>query len=566
MAETTYTVGILYRVNDKASGPLAAIGKESKGATRGLGELKSAVLGVGAAIVGFGAFRMAKSAFVDFNSAIEGSTISLAAQEKMLLGGKWSTAMEHANGLFADYQKIAAKSVGETSDYLQMHQGIAASAYRAGLSMKQLKEMTVGATVAAVAFGEKSEMVALDVKQMLSGDVTSRDRTAQILLASQGVSQEKFNKMDQAKRNAVITRALSDPAIKNAAAAYGTSFAGVMSTLTDNLKITMGKIGLPLFKAITHEIQKWNSWIEKNPEKIQRFAQSFAKALVDGFNAVKGAMTWIARNRDLLMKLAEAVIVMKGAKLLGGAVGGLVDGGVGLLGKVGGMGGAVGLAGVGAAAGMAVTGVGVGVGAGLLADQSIRQQESQHQDQRGMRDALRYSIDLYRKDPSTANAMRAFRGAQDAGFFGPGGLDSASYFTKGGHAIGSDEIKGIMTMFEQMHGILLHLIPTLDEFGAGLRSMLGVVNTATSGLGKGLGTALDVINTPGRLAALMKQIPNVENPDDKKKIIKPDVKISQHNEIQVATNDPDRFSVGLTRLALDTLKNPRGARSVWREG
>jgi hypothetical protein len=31
------------------------------------------------------------------------------------------------------------------------------------------------------------------------------------------------------------------------------------------------------------------------------------------------------------------------------------------------------------------------------------------------------------------------------------------------------------------------------------------------------------------------------------------------------TEDPDRFAVALNGAAVDTLKNPRGARSVWPE-
>jgi hypothetical protein len=41
-------------------------------------------------------FEVGKKAFMDFNSMLEQSAVSIAAQEKMLKGGKWDDAMKNA--------------------------------------------------------------------------------------------------------------------------------------------------------------------------------------------------------------------------------------------------------------------------------------------------------------------------------------------------------------------------------------------------------------------------------------------------------------------------------------
>jgi hypothetical protein len=600
---TTYAIEVLYRTKDQASQGLDSIGRGAERASRSTGGLLSALKGVGTALVGYGALRLGKSAFIDFNSSIEASTISLAAQEKMLLGGRWDTAMSHANQLFVDYQQVAKQSVGETKDFLEMHAGIASSAYRAGLGMKELKEMTIGATVASAALGERADMVALDVKQMLSGDVTSRDRTAQILLASQNTTQEAFNKMNQKRRNAIVTAALNDPALKAAAKAMGESFSGVTSTLKDNLQIAAGKIGLPLFKAITAEVAKWNDWIEKNPDKIRQFAADFTSALMTGFGYIKQIAGFIVENKDLLMTLAKAWLA---GKVIGGIAGGvsgavkwagraadLLDGGKGMkkwLGVLGGTGaGSLGsLAGriaavagpIGAAAGVVATGVAVGVGL----NEREKDLEWRRAEAKGFWGTAHRGMDTYGqaqagqfsgRDAAYRLRLTPFAGQEKAtkmatdmvyrrlideargnGFMkSDGGMDKDAIWKVGGMAgVGVQEIQSYVAMLDR---VLTHQAWVLAAKGLSLVSdelkQIGDIAPAVFGV---------ALQHP--FATFTKALKKINNVDDAAKGKQGDGKPNIEVKI-VMTEDPDRFSIALNGATVDALKNPRGAASVWPE-
>lgn len=321
LATTTYLVETKYVVDDRrVAGGLKNIGNAADKAAFSTGGLRRALLGVGAAVAGGSVLLAAKNAFIGFNSQVEQSKISLATTAHLLQGGQWSGAMRQATGLFSHYQQVAKKSVGETKDFVEMHRDVQAMALKSGLSMKQLTALVEGATVASQVFGERADIVALDVKQMLAGTVTARDRVAQILLASQKVSQEAFNAMSQQDRNKVVMGAFSNDTFRQAAKSMEKSFAGVWSTFKDNLSITLGKVGLPLMEKLTAEVRQWNEWIDKHPQKIQEFAEQFGKALADGFRVVKSIATFIADNREVLLAMAKAALVFKGVGMIGGSL------------------------------------------------------------------------------------------------------------------------------------------------------------------------------------------------------------------------------------------------------
>lgn len=335
---TTYEVRTKYLIDDKASRPLGGIAQAAGRAAGQTDALTRALKYAGAAMLGGKLFSLGKSALIGFNSKLEQANISLAFQERLLNKGiGWTQARKKAGDYFGYYQQVAKASLGTTEDFLTMHQRIAGTAKQYGALTGEIKEMVKGSTIVSQILGEHPEMVALDIKQMLAGTVTARDRTAQMLLASQGIAAKKFNALSGDKRREVVLKALQDPAIKEASKDLEQSWSGVTSTLEDNLKIAAGKVGLPLFKRLTAEVKQWNDWIDKHPEKIERFAKSFGDALVKGFEAVKGVAAFIADNREVLLKVAEGMLALKalnwGAGQIAG-LGGAFGGAGGALGKV----------------------------------------------------------------------------------------------------------------------------------------------------------------------------------------------------------------------------------------
>lgn len=248
---------------------------------RSIPEAAGAIRAALAGVVGYGF----KKAFVDFNSEIEQSVIALAAVQKMFKGTEWGASMETASKLVEHYQEVAKKSVGETRDFIEMHKSVAASAYQAGASLEDVKEITRGAVIAASAMGESAFITSMDIKQALTKGVEIRDRFMIQLLASQKMTKETFNAMSKAQRVETLKKMLTAEWIQDASRQMEGSFAGVVSTLRDTLKITMGKIGLPLFKAITAEIAKWNKWLEKNPNNV--FFDQVGRGISEATSAFK---------------------------------------------------------------------------------------------------------------------------------------------------------------------------------------------------------------------------------------------------------------------------------------
>lgn len=559
MTTTTYEILGKYRIEDKASGALSGIGRAAGSASSSLSTLKSMALGALGAVVGGRAFGLAKSAFIDFNSSIEQSTISLAAQKQLLVGGGWSAAMTEANGLFTEYQQVAKASVGTTQDFLEMHQGIAASAYRAGMGLKDLKEMTVGATVAAAALGERADQVSFDIKSMLSGQVQQRDRTAQILLASQGIGQDQFNHMTGKLRNAVILKALNDPALKNAARAMGNSFSGVTSTLEDNIKITMGKVGLPLFKAITKEVEKWNAWIEANPQKIAEFAEKFSSALIAGFNAVKSAISWVVENKDLLLKLAEAAMVGKVAGMFGG--------------------GPVGLA-------AAATYAGASWIAGRV-DQQQSVELADATDRSSAANALAYQGSRLGGGQGIQQARMAqlmIMNAKDLGVMGKDGhVDAGAVSAKGFAPEYVNAVERAVRIQNEYGSALIKSKEQMDQWGQGFRKDLvpqsngweaiAAKNAAEKWLRPYVQTIGSQVSgffgeTFGGFNGFLEKLGLVGGKDSPGgKDAKPLApKADVHVEVQVVSDDPDRLAIALSDVVSDALRNPSGTRHSPRGG
>jgi hypothetical protein len=283
-----------------------------------LQSIPDAAMAVKAALAGVVGYGM-KKAFIDFNSEIEQSVIALAAVQKMFKGTEWGASMETATKLVDHYQEVAKKSVGETRDFIFMHKSVAAAAYQAGASLEDVKKITEGAVVAASAMGESAYLSSMDIKQALTKGVEIRDRFMIQLLAAKdnfgAITKEQFNAMSKLQRVEVLKKKLQSDWIKDAAKQMEFSFAGVVSTLKDTLNITMGKIGLPLFKAITKEIIKWNQWMEKNPNNV--FFELVGRAISEttsGFKILMGVVGSATQALDSFNKQVDRIKYLAGSE------------------------------------------------------------------------------------------------------------------------------------------------------------------------------------------------------------------------------------------------------------
>jgi hypothetical protein len=337
MSETKYNVVVDFKANDHATKIIDNIGKSSERTAKSTGSLSSSLMGLGGAVAGSRLLGMAKTALIGFNSSLEDSRTVMAGMLQMNVGGNWEKNMDRATASVDRFQQMAKTSALTTKDLVGMAQMIEGPLLQAGAGMKSIEDLTFGAANAAKAFQIPAEMAALDIQQAINGTLSSKDRFAQSLLAQKGVgiSSDSFNKKSSGERLDILGKALKSDAISKMAESQSNTMTGVVSTLQDNIEMALGKVGLPLFKAITKEIEGWNAWFDANQNKVNQFATSFAQGLAKAFEHVKSAISFIVDHADTLLMIGKVWAAIKIGQAAGGMLGSL-GGAVGGLGKLGG--------------------------------------------------------------------------------------------------------------------------------------------------------------------------------------------------------------------------------------
>lgn len=309
---TIYDVRVRYALDaDKASKGAGSLAGNLDKAGSSAMSLKGALAAIGGAAL----FMKAKSALVDFNSEIDMMKINMSTIMQLQLKMPFEKANKEADKLFNTFQELAKKSPATTKDFMEMAQAIAAPIAMLGGGPDKLAKLTQGAIIAGQAFGERADVTALDIKQMLMGTVSTKDRVAQQLIASQGMDHLDFNKKSGAERATLVEKMLDQDALKKAADAMGESLQGQVSTFQDMLQITLGQVGRPLMEGITAEVKKWNGWIEKHPKLIKQYVSEFGNMISGAFKFVKDTAGWLVEHKDLLFTIGKTFLVFKGAQI-----------------------------------------------------------------------------------------------------------------------------------------------------------------------------------------------------------------------------------------------------------
>lgn len=319
---TVYDVKVRYALEDKASNGAKGIASACDKAAGSAFSLKGALMAVG----GMAALSKAKSALIDFNSEIDQMKIGLSTVMQMQLHMPFAKANKEADKLFNTFQEMAKKSPATTKDFMEMANSIAPAVAMMGGGPEKLAKLSQGGVIAGLALGERADVTALDIKQMLMGTVSVKDRLAQQLLASKGLNHLEFNDKSGGERAKLVEEMLSQDALKTAADQFGNSFKGQISTLQDTLQIALGDVGKPLMASITDEVKKMNSWIERHPKTIAEIGKNLGSMIKNTFEFVKSAATWLIENKDTLLTIGKIFLVFKGAQLAQGAIKGFIGG------------------------------------------------------------------------------------------------------------------------------------------------------------------------------------------------------------------------------------------------
>jgi hypothetical protein len=356
---TVYDVQVRYALDDRASQSLAHLGSNAESAEKSVGGLKESLMGLAELFLAREAMHFGKEFFIDANAEMQNLKMGMSSVAAFQLQVPFDKASASTDKLITGWQQFSKQTTLTTKQIVEFGRSTMAGVFNAGQGGAQydafVKRASVVGNIMSQGHAGGLQYAAVEFNEALMGNVRKTQMLNQQLLGPvmrrMGKDVEDFNKESAQRRFELMMQAINDPAWEAAIAKQKESFAGVTSTLKDNIEIALRDVGLPLFQEVTKEVQKWNQWIEANPKAIEDFGHKFATALVDGFHAVRDAVGFIVDNKETLIRLAELWLASKAVGLAGdvaSGVGGLVRSGAGMLGKGAALGQGVGLLGRGA--------------------------------------------------------------------------------------------------------------------------------------------------------------------------------------------------------------------------
>lgn len=329
MPTTVYDVAIRYEVEDKASHGLEDISKHAENAERHSVGLKESLVALGELFLVGEAFHKGKELFIDWNREIQNMRIQGAAMlQANDLAKTWDQATNSASKMVDEFNRFAVTSPVTTRELEGMANGVSTAVAQAGGGIKDIVNVTEQGIIAAKAFGVESSMAALQISEAISRGAHVRERFTATLIKTQNMTLEEFNKLDPTKRVDLIERALNSPAMKNAAKAFGDSWDGVWSTLQDKVEITFGHAGHQMFMAIAGEVKAINVWLTDNEAKVEQWGAQLGMYLKEGFGVVKSAVQFLVEHKDTLLKVGEVWAASRILGTMGAFSGGSIAGGL----------------------------------------------------------------------------------------------------------------------------------------------------------------------------------------------------------------------------------------------
>jgi hypothetical protein len=596
-SSTTYDVRVRMALDDKASRGMGALGTSARKASGEVDQLnkRMSLLNttagrVGGAIGAYFGGRAAYSALVKYNSAVEDTTNQLGTVIQLNQKIGRGEAMGKGQKLMEQFREDAKQSAGTMKEMADFAARIVNPVLQAGGTLDDLRNFTKAAVVAGSTLGISAEVASFDINQALRGTSTQRDQLTTSLLNSQGMTTDQFNAMSGEGRLGVLRKALNDDAWKDAAKSFETSFSGVTSTLKDNLEQLAGSVGKPLFMAISESVGEMNTWISRNQGSLQNMAKEFGAILKEAFGYIKSAMSFIWEHRELLMSLAKAWLVGKAAKGIAGGIGNGLLGAVGLISKADAAGGfgALMKSGKGAADALAL----LAASAFFVADQVDKHQERSIQ--KGVEQSSLANYVRWASDRGTTGSKKAlYTAAVQAGLIqddGKGGVMLKGGAQGGalksapraggwawrndvsigeGRTMGIDEVNRLLgegrdiAKREEMTAALDNVAVVFRD-GA---QKLMLAHVQTWGFQEKLRASIDNLRTTtdvnitafrnlfGQIGAGAGSLLGGAADFGKMFKAKPQIHIQQMR-VDVASDDPDRFVMGIEGYFQDWLRNP----------
>ncbi len=237
-----------------------------------------------------------------FNATLEDTRTQIAGMLSLAKHTDLADQFENADTLMSSLQERAKKLPGSMTDYTKVLGMIAQPITDAGIGLKDLEDITVGAAVAAKAMSVDLEAGARDVNQAIMGQFHSTDQLTGRILGSLGYvgeeGRKRFNALSKARRAAVLKEALTQKQLTQLADAQSKSASGRWDTFKANLQETLGRVAAPLFAKLSTLLAGANDWLEKNSATIAEVANVIGGALGTALDVVVSTIKFLTDGSD----------------------------------------------------------------------------------------------------------------------------------------------------------------------------------------------------------------------------------------------------------------------------
>jgi len=259
--------------------------------------IRNSVLGLGTI---FGAGALLKS-MLGFNMRVEDAKNSIAGMIALVRGTTVTDELQTASKLYDDIRQKAAELPGTTEEYLQVLQKLTRPVLAAGGSLEDLKKITIATAVAAKAGvgGSTIKTATTDVLQGIGGRFAVNDFFLQAVLGKKFKGEEgrkRFRGLSEKDRFKTLLAELNNPVFVELANRQADSFSGRLDKVKEQLLQFLGRVGIPLFKALGNAFERANVWLTNNQAAVQRFADTVGGAFATAFGLISDIIKFFVEN------------------------------------------------------------------------------------------------------------------------------------------------------------------------------------------------------------------------------------------------------------------------------
>ncbi len=267
----------------KVAAEVRNLGEGLKTSRSAFRDMVGQAVAFGAAYLGFRAVSNAvvsltKSA-VAYTSELEANKIGLQSVLSAVENTDWETAGKRATAAFAQIQMMAIKSPATSAEMFDIFNGIVGPVEAAGFSMQKVLDLTNDTVLAASALNEDFPQASRDINMMARGMAGAHVKLFSMLKATGAIKEdaEAFNQMAPEKRIGLIAEGLKKFA--KGGEAFGSSWKGVTSTLTDIFDNLKASAFSPILKIMGRNLEKFNGYILDHKASIQAFLTNVGRDL-----------------------------------------------------------------------------------------------------------------------------------------------------------------------------------------------------------------------------------------------------------------------------------------------